>query len=174
MRVLIVTTVVLAFVAGVVVGAVAASAKADRSMFDGKAPKEAAETLFTVARAQAGKGSWESIAVARGFRLMGDAAAAKEILDRVTSGKMEESDWMRLGRLHEEAGEWTQAKEAFDRALAADPKDAGNHAEIGAWHNLHGDRALAEELFARALRLKSDDVWVTLNIAGSYVGVKPQ
>jgi tetratricopeptide (TPR) repeat protein len=166
--------VVLVFAAGVVVGLAASSPKSAPALYSGKPPREAAAALLGVAEGQAGKGSWENIAVARGYLLMGDTARGGEILDRVLAGKMKGNDWMRVGRLWGEAGDWDKAKAAFEKALAADPDDAEYHAEVGAWYNLHGDRARAEELFAKSLAKKSDEVWNTLNIAGSYVGVKPQ
>lgn len=52
-------------------------------------------------------------------------------------------------------------------------KDAPWLAEIGAYYNLNGDRAKAEEYFARSLALESDEVWSTADMAGSYVGVVP-
>jgi hypothetical protein len=39
---------------------------------------------------------------------------------------------------------------------------------------MRGDRARAEELFAKSFAKKPDEVWNTLNVAGSYVGVEPQ
>jgi len=162
------------FVVGVVVGIAATSAKSDPSLYSGKPPKEAALALLAVAQPQAGKGSWENIGIGRIYYLMGDKAGGQAVFDRVAAGKLKESDWMRMGRVYVEAKEWEKAEAAFERALALDPKDAGNLAEVGAYYNLHGERAKAEELFARSFRLKNDEVWNTLNVAGSYVGVKPQ
>ncbi|MGE5235999.1 MAG: tetratricopeptide repeat protein [Acidobacteriota bacterium] len=170
----IIVGIVAAFAVGVVTGLVASTAKADKSLFENVGPREAAANLLGVAQLQAGKGSWENIGVARVYYLMGEKDHAREILDRVMKGKLKESDWMRIGRLYAEANEWPQAKEAFDKAIEAEPKDGGNLAEVGAWYNLHGDRAHAEELFGRAFGRKDDDVWVTANVAGSYVGVKPE
>jgi len=166
--------VVFAFLGGVAVGVASSAAKSDPSLFTGKSPKEAALALLAVAQSQAGKGSWENIGIGRVYYLMGDKAGGQAIFDRVTAGKIKESDWMRLGRVYEEAKEWEKAKAAFDKALSLDPKDAEKLAEIGAYYNLRGDRAKAEELFARSFQSKSDEVWNTLNVAGSYVGVRPQ
>jgi len=166
--------VVSALLAGVVIGVAASAPKSDPSLYAGKSPKEAALALLAVAKPQAGKGSWENIGIGRVYYLMGDKAGGQAIFDRVTAGKIKESDWMRLGRVYEEAKEWEKAKAAFDKALSLDPKDAEKLAEIGAYYNLRGDRAKAEELFARSFQSKSDEVWNTLNVAGSYVGVRPQ
>ena len=54
------------------------------------------------------------------------------------------------------------------------PSPADYQAEIGAFYNLHGDRARAEELFARSFAKDPSDVWATANAAGSYVNVRPQ
>jgi hypothetical protein len=47
-------------------------------------------------------------------------------------------------------------------------------AEPGAAYNLKGDRARAEQLFQKSMDLESGELWHTVNIAGSYLGVKPQ
>jgi len=92
----------------------------------------------------------------------------------VFPGKVKKDDWMRLGHIYVEAKEWDKAKTAFEKALALDPKDEGNLSEVGAWTNLHGDRAKAEEYFNRAFATKPDEIWYTVNAAGSYLGMKPQ
>ncbi len=164
----------LAFAAGIAVGIAASSPKSVPALYAGKSPKEAAAALLAVAEGQAGKGSWENIAVARAYVVMGDAARGGQILDRVLAGKVKGNDFIRIGRLWNEAGNWDKAKEAFDKALAAEPDDAEYQAEVGAWYNIHGDRARAEALFTKSFAKKSDEVWNTLNVAGSYAGVKPQ
>ncbi len=167
-------TILAVFTAGVAVGVVATAAKTfDTSLFLGKEPRAAALALLDQAREQAGKGSWENLAVVRTYVLMGERDRAAALLDEVTSGKMKEEDWMRVGRIYTEAEDWERAREAFDRALELDPRDAENLAEVGAWYNLHGDRARAEELFVRAFERKPDEVWVTVDVASSYVGVPP-
>jgi len=166
--------IVLVFVAGVAAGLAAAGARSSPDLYAGKKPREAALGLLDVAREQAGKGSWENIGVARVYLLMGEKAKAEEILNKVRGGKMKKDDWLRIGRLYEEAGEWDKAKEAFDKALSLDAKDAEYRAEIGAYYNLHGDREHAEELFAKSFEIKPDEVWNTVNVAGSYVKVRPQ
>jgi Flp pilus assembly protein TadD len=167
-------TVALVFVLGVVVGIASSTMKSDVSMFQGKNPKEAAAALLLAAESQAGSGSWERIAVARAYYLSGDKAAAEAILGKVTSGKVKGNDWIRIGRLYAEAKDWSKANEAFENALRAEPKDAEYAAEVGGWYNLQGQRDKAEELFTTSFKLKADEVWNTVNIAGSYVGVSPQ
>ena len=162
------------FVLGVAVGVVAATSKVEKGMYAGQSPQDAAAALLTAAQQQAGKGSWENIAVGRVWYLSGDKAQGQAIFDRVFAGKVKKDDFMRLGRVYVEAKEWDKAKAAFERALALDPKDEGNLSEVGARYNLHGDRATAEAYFDRAFKSKPDEVWYTVNAAGSYVGVKPQ
>ena len=126
-------TLVMIFLAGIAVGALARGKKVDASIFSGKSKADAGRALLDEAKVEAGKGSWENIAV-----------------------------------------EWSKAKEAFDKALALEPKDAAWLAEIGAFYNLHGDRAKAEEMFTRSLAAESGEVWYTVNMAGSYMGVEPR
>jgi len=166
--------IVVAFAIGVAVGLAASGAKSTPDLYSGKKANEAALSLLEVAKEQAGKGSWENIGVARVYLLMGEKGKAEEILDKVRGGKMKKDDWLRVGRAYEEAGEWDRAKDAFGKALSLDAKDAEYHAEIGAYYNLHGDRVRAEELFAKSFGIKSDEVWNTVNVAGSYVKVRPQ
>lgn len=163
------------FVLGVAVGlASSVGSKVEKGMYAGQSPKVAAAGLLTAALKQAGKGSWENIAVGRVYYLSGDKAQGQAIFDRVFAGKVKKDDFMRLGRVYVEAKEWDKAKAAFERALALDPKDEGNLSEVGAWYNLHGDRATAEADFDRAFKSKPEEIWYTVNAAGSYVGVKPQ
>ncbi len=163
------------FVLGVVAGVAASSAgKVTSEMYTGKSPKDAAQALLPVALEQAGGGSWENIGVGRVYYLMGDKAAGQAIFDKVIAKKMKKDDWMRLGHVYIEAKDWAKAKDCFDKALALDPKDESNLVEVGAWYNLHGDRATAEDLFGKAFARKADEVWLTVNAVGSYVGVKPQ
>jgi tetratricopeptide (TPR) repeat protein len=163
------------FVLGVVFGIATLSlAKPNPSLFVGKAPEEAARELLKEATVLAGQGTWERIAVGRVYYLMGDKAKGQEIFDGVTAGKIKNSDWIRISRVYFEANEWDKAESAFLKALALKPKDAEDLAEMGAYYNLHGDRQKAEEMFTNALQENSEDVWITANIAGSYVGVRPQ
>ena len=63
---------------------------------------------------------------------------------------------------------------AMRKALALDPEDEGNLAELGAILILKGDRAEAETQFDKSFKMKPDEFWNTINAAGSYVGVRPQ
>lgn len=167
-------TLSLVFMVGIAVGAFAAKKGIDSSLYKGKEPAAAADGLLAIAKMQAGNGSWERIALGRVYYLSNRKAEGQAIFDSVTSKKPEGSDWIRLGRIYVEAGEWDKARGAFDKALAASPKDAPWMAEIGAFYNLKGDRAKAEEYFEKSFSLESDEFWSTINVAGSYVGVRPQ
>lgn len=160
------------FALGIAVGALARGMKVDPSTYHGKSKQDAAKALLEVARKQAGDGSWENIAVGRTYYLGGMKSEGQAIFDGLK--KKEPSDWMRIARVYREAKEWDKAKDAFDRALAGEPKNAGWLAEVGAFYNLRGDRAKAEELFDKSYQYKSDEVWFTVNMAGSYVGVEPR
>jgi len=163
---------IVVFIAGIAVGALARGRKADASLFSGKSKADAGRALLDEAKAEAGKGSWENIAVARVYYLAGKKPEAQAIFDSITNKK--DSDWMRIGRIYMEAHEWPKAKEAFDKALTLSPKDAAWLAEIGGYYNLQGDRAKAEEMFTRSLAAESGELWYTVNMAGSYMGVEPR
>jgi tetratricopeptide (TPR) repeat protein len=160
------------FVLGVFATLLWAGAKGvDTSAYHGKGAKEAGLTLLAAAEIQAGSGSWERIGVGRIYYLSGDQAKGQAIFDEVAK-KADRDDWERIAKVYEEAGDWEKAEPIF-RRLSADAKDADGLALAGAFYNLHGDRQRAEELFDRAFAKKSDEVWNTLNAAGSYLGVKP-
>lgn len=133
----------------------------------------AARALLEVARAQAGKGSWERIAVARVYYLGGFKPEGQAIFDEVLANKPEESDLFRIARIYRQAGEWERAKALFERSLRENPKDSTGMAEVGAYYLLVGDRAAAEALFDRSFK-REDELWATVAAAGSYLGVAPQ
>jgi tetratricopeptide (TPR) repeat protein len=143
------------------------------SLYRGKTKAEAGRALLELARTQAGKGSWENIGVGRVFYLTGAKAEGQQIFDAAVAKKTDSSDLIRIGRVYYEAKEYAKAFAGFDRALQLKPKDAPWLAEVGAYHNLQGNRAKAEELFDRAVALESGEVWQTANMAGSYLGIEP-
>jgi len=162
------------FVLGVVAGAFARGGRTiDPTLYRGKSKPEAARALLDLARSQAGKGSWENLGVARTYYLGGMKSEGQAIIDDVTSKKAVASDWMRIGEIYYDANEWKKAQDAFDKALSMEPNEAAWLAETGGFYNVKGDRAKAEELFDRAFRAKSDEVWRTVDIAGSYLGLTP-
>ncbi len=163
----------LVFALGIAAGVFARGKGIDPSTYRGKSKQEAAKALLALARAQAGKGSWENIAVGRVLYAGGMKDEGRAVFDSVTSKKPEPSDWMRIGRAYYDAGEWDAAKAAFEKAVPMKSKDAAWLAEVGAYYNLKGDREKAEQLFERSLAIESGEVWHTTNIAGSYVGVEP-
>jgi tetratricopeptide (TPR) repeat protein len=166
--------VLLAFAIGLIAGVAFAAKGLDPGIYRGKSKAEAGSALLALARDQAGKGSWENIAVGRVLYLSGKKSEGEAIFDAVRAKKRDSSDDMRIGRVYWEAKEWEKAKAIFAQALAAKPKDAPWLTEVGAYYNLMGDRAKAEELFDRAFQLHSGEVWQTANAAGSYLGAQPQ
>jgi tetratricopeptide (TPR) repeat protein len=161
-------------VLGFASGLVAAKLKVTPSAFSGRSPEEAAAALLTTAEPLAEDGSWELIFVGRTRYLSGDKAGGRAIFDRLVGGsKVEAGDVVRVARVYWEAGEWDLARPLFDRVVALAPKDADWLAEIGAYYNLKGDRAHAEELFARSLAEDPSNLYNTVKMAGSYVGVAP-
>ncbi len=164
---------ILIFCLGVVAGVFARGKGVDSAIYKAKPKQAAGMELLKLARVQAEKGSWENIAVGRVYYLAGSKNEGQAIFDAANARKADSGNWMRIGRVYWEAKEWAKAKVAFDKALAMEPKDAPWLAEIGAYYNLKGDRAKAEELFDRSFAINSDEVWQTANIAGSYLGVEP-
>ena len=164
---------ILIFCLGVAAGVFARGKGVDPATYKVKSKQAAGMDLLNLARAQAGKGSWENIAVGRVYYLAGSRNQGQEIFDAANAKKADSGNWMRIGRVYWEAKEWAKAKVAFDKALAMEPKDAPWLAEIGAYYNLKGDRAKAEEFFDRSFAINSDEVWQTANVAGSYLEVEP-
>jgi hypothetical protein len=39
---------------------------------------------------------------------------------------------------------------------------------------MNGDRKRAEQLFDKAIDINADEVWVSIGMAGAYLGVVPQ
>ena len=88
--------------------------------------------------------------------------------------KVEDSDWIRVGRVYAEAGEWDKAQGAFDRALAMKADDDSGMIEYGALANLNKDRAKAEALFEKAMKKSPREFWHWVGAGASYLGVRPQ
>lgn len=166
------TIAVSLFVAGIGVGI--AAQELTPALYRGKPAAEAAKALLEVAREQAGKGSWERIAVGRVHYLGGQKAQGQAIFDAILAGKHEGSDTYRIARVYREAGEWAKAKPLFDQFLAANPEDEKGLAEVGAFYLLNGDRETAERLFDRSFKISDEEVWSSLSAAGAYLGVAPQ
>lgn len=161
---------VVVFILGIAVGY---AARTNPSVYRGKSKDEAGKALLQEARRQAGKGSWERIAVGRVYYLAGMKPEGQAIFDEVLSKKPESSDYFRVARVYREAGEWTKAKELFDKYVKLNPKDDKGLAEVGAYYLLNGDREAAEELFDRSFKLESE-MWATVSAAAAYLGVEPQ
>jgi tetratricopeptide (TPR) repeat protein len=161
------------FLLGVATGLAAAKLKAGPPLYTGKAGPEAAAALLQAAETFTEGGSWESIFVARVRYLSGDKAGGQAVFDRVLGPKAEAGDYIRVGRVYWEAGEWDKARPLLDRVVAMKPKDADWLAEIGAYYNLKGERAHAEALFSRSLAEDAANSYNTAKMAGSYIGVVP-
>lgn len=166
---------VVVFIAGAGVGYTAQKQqKTTTAMYHAKANHDAAKELLAVAKIQAGKGSWEQIAVGRVYYLGGFKAEGQAIFDAVLGGKPEDSDVFRIARIYSEAGEWDKAKPLFARYFQGTDDDATGYAEVGALYVLGGDRAIGEQMFDRSVAIESNDLWATLHMAGAYLNVRPQ
>lgn len=163
------------FATGIGVG-YAASVKmpSTPALFQGKSKADAANALLDTALVQAGKGSWEKIAIGRVYYLGGNKARGQQIFDALLNSQHEDSDTFRIARVYEEAGEWNKARPMFDAYLAANPNEPKDLAEVGAYYVLHGDKATGEQLFARSFAADNNEVWATIDAGGAYLGLKPQ
>jgi tetratricopeptide (TPR) repeat protein len=119
----------------------------------------------------AGDNSWELLGVARVYYLSGDKARGQALMDRVLKSKPEASDWLRVGEIYAEANEAQQAEAAYDKALAGDPKDDNERAQIGAWYIRLGQRDKGEELLAQAFARNPEDMWHYLRAAEGFLKV---
>jgi tetratricopeptide (TPR) repeat protein len=122
---------------------------------------------------EAGKGSWERIAVVRVYYLAGMKSEGQAIFDKVLGKGAESSDFFRVARVYREAGEWAKAKELFDKYVEKNPGDDKGLAEVGAYYLMNGDRETAEKLFERSFKAESE-MWSTVSAASAYLGVEPQ
>jgi len=162
------------FVLGAAAGTAASKVKVSPAAFSGKEPAAAATDLLHLDEALAGDGTWEQIAVGRVRYLSGHKQEGQAVFDRVLGGpKVKAGDYIRVARVYLEAKEWDKAKPLLDKVVQLEPKDEDWLAEVGAWYNLHGDRARAEQLFAQSLANDAENVYNTARMAGSYVGVAP-
>jgi tetratricopeptide (TPR) repeat protein len=137
----------------------------------GKPPQEAGLAALQEAQKLAGDNSWELLGVARVYYLSGDKAHGQAVMDQVLKSKPAASDWQRVGEIYAQANEPQQAEAAYEKALAGDPKDDNERAEIGAWYIRIGQRDKGEELFSQAFARNPDDVWHYLRAAEAFLGV---
>jgi len=161
----------LGFCAAIIV---AAGPDLTPTLFEGKSPREAADALLGVAEQQAGKGTWQLIAAGRVHYLSGNKEKGQALFDKATSYEEGASEWKRIARVYAEAGEFDKAAAVMEKSLAKKPQDPDVMAVLGALYNLAGKRDKAEELFRKSADREKDDFWNTVDIAGSYVGVRPQ
>ena len=153
--------------------AVMAAKNVQPTVYRTKSKQEAAKALLEEARVQAGKGSWERIAVGRIYYLAGMKKEGQAIFDEVLAKKPEWSDKLRIARVYAEAKEWSKARPMFEEYVKANPKDEKGLAQIGAYYLLSGDRATAEDLFEKSFKQESE-LWSTVDAAGAYLGIPPQ
>lgn len=151
---------------------IAGGSRLTSDTFEGKTPKDAMTQMLQVAESQAGSGTWQLIAVGRVYYLSGDKKQGEAMFDKATSYKSGVSEWRRIGMIYAEAGEFDKAEAALQKAVAAKAEDTCL-AEYGAMLNLNGKRAEAEEAFKKSIARDSNDVWNTVAMAGSFVGVRP-
>ena len=150
-----------------------AAKRVDPPEFRAMTQPEAGKALLQKALAEAGKGSWERIAVGRVYYLGGMKAEGQAIFDSILGQDPDPSDLFRVARVYREAGEWPRAKELFDKSLLLNPTDENGLAEVGAYYLANGDRATTEALFDRSFKIAAE-IWASVTAAGAYLGVAPQ
>lgn len=160
----------LALVFGFVAGAAAKAKKSAPPDLAGS-PAEVGDRLLQAALAVDDVGTWEEIGVARVHYLAGHKEAAQARFDAIAA-KNDPGDLIRIARVYAQAGEWDKARPLFDRVVVLAPDDADWLAEVGAYYNLHGDRARAEELFRRSFQKEASNLNYR-KAAASYLGVEP-
>lgn len=143
--------------------------------FQGKEQKAAGLAALETAERLAEGGSWERIGVGRVYYLSGDKARGQALFDAVAAGKVEVSDWQRIGAVYEEAGEKDKAEAAFQKALAGmKPGDDTGQCEVGAFYIRNGQREKGEELLGKAFAKNPNDFWNHVRAAEAYLGVAPK
>jgi len=168
-----VTLAAACFVLGAAIALAAKPKSPGIDIMRGKPPKEAGMAALQEAEVLAGNGSWELLGVARVYYLSGDKPKGQALIDKVTGGKPEASDWQRIGQIYADAGENSRAEDAFQRTLSADPKakDDTGRSEIGSWYIRAGQREKGEELLTQAFARNPDDVWHYVRAAEAYLNV---
>jgi len=158
---------------GVGVGYAAKEKPPGMDLIRGKPAKEAGLAALQEAERLAGNGSWELLGVARVYYLSGDKRQGQALIDRVLNAKPQESDWQRTGEIYADAGETQKAEEAYQKALALDPKqkDDTGRAQIGAWYIRVGQRDKGEELFSEAFAKNPGELWHYVLAAEAFLGV---
>lgn len=139
----------------------------------GQQGPQIAAKLLELAEVQAGKGSWERLAVARAYAIAGELDEAQRIIDGVLAGKHEAADWIRIGRVWIAAGDWQKAKPWFDRVLDTAPDDEDWLAEVGSYYLLNGDAETASRLLARSFDEDPTNLYNTLRAALANLGKTP-
>lgn len=167
-----IAVITLTFGFGLVVGNVAAKKDGVTSAAWQGTPEEAAGRLLDLARTLAGDDSWQNISVGRALYLSGDKAGGEAVFDRYL-GKSPDN-LVRIARVYAHAGEWDKARPLYEQIIKLKPKAGDWLVETGTFYNLNGDRARAEELFARGFEINPKSSKNALSAAGSYIGLTPR
>lgn len=144
-----------------------------KDYYTGKDAKAASAALLKEAEVLAKQDTWDRIGIGRVQCVSGDAKSGEAQFDAVLAGKYGKSDLYRIATAYAVSKNWAKAKPLFERAIAMDLGDDTGIMKAACWFNLNGERARAEELFAKAFGKNPDDVWHYILSAGSYVGVEP-
>lgn len=99
------------------------------------------------------------------------ACLAKETFEKLATSAPSADNQFYLGYYHLRTKQPDLAKEAFDKGLAADPKNPLNKVGIGAVALAKGDRTAAQTTFAEVLKAtKNKNIDVLQRISEAYTG----
>ena len=99
------------------------------------------------------------------------ACLAKETFEKLATSAPSADNQFYLGYYHLRTKQPDLAKEAFDKGLAADPKNPLNKVGIGAVALAKGDRTVAQTTFAEVLKAtKNKNIDVLQRISEAYTG----
>jgi len=143
-------------------------------MFVDRSSEEAASRLMEVATRLASDDAARNVELARIYYLGGQAELGQQMLDGLLLDSADAKTWLNAGKLFFFNGETERALAAFDRAAEVKHENETIWAKLGAYFNLLGERERAEEAFTLAFTLDSSDLGMTVDAAGSYVGVPPE
>jgi len=86
------------------------------------------------------------------------------------SKEMAEPDPRELARIYREEGRFSEAEEAYKKAIQLHPEDVSAYLELGFFYGYQYKSAQAEEMFKKALELKSNDTQIYADLGCLYLG----
>ncbi len=144
-----------------------------RKLYKGKKAQEAGDALLTEALKKA-RDNWDKLSAARVYYLSGKKGRGEAIIQKVTASNADADDWLQIGHIYYEAGEWDKAQTAFKRVLEIEPADPDYLMDIASYYLLKGERERAEVLLEKVFGPGEPEAGYLLKVGAAYLGVKPQ